>query len=286
VTVNGEITAVDVSKANVSISDLSLTLSPEAAAVNAASLHLTGSLKTDSVELVISNGSVKIAFIEPVTINYNNLPLPESIKTASFSLDASLAEIGTTDPVSFEGKLSLFARGYADMASMSRLQPISGLASGALKDNSNSFVATVSANLTNPDSFNPSLDESPDNMAKFLVSIALEAQYATRPLAQFSVSVERTGRDFDNDNDILSASATLSYGGKSTTVEANHSGTNDGLVVTIRNQDSAILTINNTDTAAETGELSVEGFKVATVQKLSKQLFKISYEDGSFESIN
>lgn len=288
VTISGTIVNRSESVANPLVSsDIALTLSLNSLGTDTTTTaNISGTVENDGVTLTISRGTVTVTFNPAPDPNDDVDMITAKMQAINLKFTAKLEQVGAANPVSFTGDSELdvvrIDTGIDDF-NLSKLTM-----SGTVANNTDSFTATIGLTQSDPASYNPNLPESADNFAKFTLSLGLTAQVEGLPQAEVTLTVNRTG--FDEaaaDNFLGSGTLILAHDNVTTRVEASRvEGANLwGGTLTFTSQDGAQLIASGEENVRES-PLTVNGNRVGTAADIGDGVIKISYEDGTFETLN
>lgn len=265
--------------------------------VSAIAVQLTGTVENSGARLDVANGTeVTIGFspaIDPVTATYAEMiaALHDMSLGGKFTLTQKAEVVG--DPVAFTGEahVDVVRCGSCTLNAASPedvLNPSLIKFSGAFTKGVKSFEATTQATLNNATSYDHTLPDAGSNVADVSLSLSLKAKLgAALPLAQFTLTVNRTGYDTPTDTHLGDASLIIAYGGESLTIEATKSTTASGTVaITFTNQDGATLEVSGSEGTMQ-GNVKVGDHEVGEAKELGDNgLVKVSYNDGTFETVD
>ena len=143
-----------------------------------------------------------------------------------------------------------------------------------------SVAGSTGGSLIDPDF----VVEDVDNWLAGTVGLDFVLQLAGLPEA--SVNINGTRTDFEAGN----ATITIAYGARQIVIAADFAGSTVTTVatatgsMTITNQDGVSMSING-DFEASTGDVMFNGTSYATISQMTNGLTKITYKDGTFETL-
>lgn len=264
---------------------------PVGQSVSGGSSSLTGTVENNGLKLSIDTGSATVNYTAPLNPDTTT---PEqqiaAFKDASLKLKATLAQKGVSEPVSFtgEGQFDVVRCGGCaanPMDPTATLNPSHIKLSGSFSKGAKSFSGTADATLSNATTFDRNKPEAGSNVATGTLTLTLSAKLDGLPEAQFTLTVNRTG--YVSKTDLGTASLTIAHGGSTLRIDASKpAAIPAALSITFTNQDGAKLSVSGI-AGGRTGDVKLDNAKMGTVEEMgSTGIFKVSYEDGTFETVN
>ncbi len=267
------------------------------------------SFRDVSIDTAIDSGHIIFTLAEPYLFDWqaienNTAPIPHitQVDIAMNGQFAQMLDVVTTysdwpnivntnfsDPIMLVGELStrLYVNSHINETSGEReytwATPSNFIFDGVIKNTSgtNSFGATVTANITNAEDFAPVDDvyiESADNWLDADIGLLFTVSLDGVPQATVNITGNRTGYrtgevdiafNWDNRSLVVSASGDTS------------TNTFDG-DITVSNQDGIKLVILP-DQESKVGLITYNGNTYGSIYKTDSDLIKVSYIDGTFE---
>lgn len=259
--------------------------------VSGESSSLTGTVENNGIKLSIDTGSATVNYTAP--LDPGTTPPAEqiaAIKDGSLKLKATLAQKGVSEPVSFtgEGQLDVVRCGTCTANSMNpaaTLNPSLIKLGGGFSKGAKSFKGTAEATLANATTFDLNKPEGGGNVATGTLTLALSAKLDGLPEAQFTLTVNRTG--YQQGVDMGTANLIIAHGGSTLRVEAGKpNATPTALTMAFTSQDGVKMTVSGTE-GNRTGDVTLDNAELGKVEEIgSTGIFKVSYDDGTFETIN
>ena len=111
------------------------------------------------------------------------------------------------------------------------------------------------------------------------VGLSFNLQLTDLPKASVTISADRT--DYQSGN----ATLTIVYGTRKIAITGDFTDSTATGSVDVTNQDGVTMTISGADLDAGTGSITYNGTTYATITSMSNGLTKISYSDGTFETL-
>lgn len=262
------------------------------ASISTLTLGLTGSVKTTDaskpgVSLTLNSGTSVTANFNPA-LTQGATPTSSSLSTGNFALDATLAQINTTNPVTFTGKISAGVQRVTSGSGATMLvdfNPTTVGLSGTVASGSNSFQTTIAATIINTN-FSPFIPESATNTLNGTLTMSMTATLSGLPPATLTLTLHKTGFG-DADHPVLGdANLILASAGETTTLAVSKVDLNPASGTAVfNNTNGASLTLSATSDNS-THTLMVGNASVGTVHQFSNGVIKITYSDGTFETLN
>lgn len=292
----GTVTVTIEGTLNTETLDLTLAFTVLGQSFSEFSADFSGTISNSGLSATISDTEATIGFSEPVSFDVETVDLvdPLTVDSLGLSGNVELTQVGETDPVSFEGGMSIEGERFATTTEDDFI-PTSFSLNGEFSNTNNSFSSTVSAELDNTSSFNAASDVSSTNFPDATLTMVFTADLADLPEAQLTIVVNSTGFD-DTDEDLLgNVSITISHGGVTTRLVLSEESTDDTVTYTLTatNQDGAQLVLTGTAPTSDesnvsdfSGTISVGSTQVGSLSELGDGILKISYNDGTFETVN
>ncbi len=260
----------------------------------------SATFRSAAADADIKKGTVVLNLASPYNINYTELDagtasIPD-ISGASIDLDISLTQKqnstggALSEQVTFAGALSTtLTNPIKDAAGdYTWITPSTLTLGGKISSAGHSMEATFTANITNASTFTP-VGETLSNPSFVLegsganqwldatVGLNFGLQLAGLPKASINITGDRTGLKDGT------AMITIAYGTRQIVVNGTvMNGVTTG-AMEITNQDGVKMTI--IPGADKTGTLTFNGTAYGTIKELSNGLVKITYADGTFETL-
>ncbi len=262
----------------------------------------SATLRSASTDITINRGAIDATLVTPYFVDYvavdtGTADQPD-ISGGSIDLDAELTQkqddLGTVlaSPVTFAGTLSttlVNAVKDGTTGELSWLTPATLGMTGNISDtDGNSFDASLTANISNADSFTPVTGpgtdsdivlENADNWMVGTIGLNFVLQLDGLPEASVNISGDRTAFETGT------ATVTIIYGVRKIVIAGAFSDEVSTGSVTITNQDGVSMSIAGADFNALTGDIEYNGQIYGSIDTLENGLTKITYTDGSFETL-
>jgi len=258
----------------------------------------------DGAKLLIAIGTATLNKSDDLAIKENL----SNIADVSFALDATLSQVNVTNvsPLTFRGQIDASAvkcthASCNDRVALGRdatIVPKHFNLTGTFANASNSFQASVTADLADAENFDHKGIKGPGDVPQVTASIAIDASLAGVPTARVVISGTLTdiapahGASNPLDNGpIGTVTVTVSRAADQVfrlqTTSTAVSNDTIKVVSKITNSTGATLTItfNTDDIDTDIGRVTVDGVSVGKARKLSTGLIIIRYNDGTFESL-
>ncbi len=283
--------------------NLSVQLPDNGSTVTASLIAVINSatLRSASTDITINSGNINATLVTPYSVDYavvdtGTADQPD-ISGGSINLNAELTQkqddLGAelASPVTFAGTLSTtLVNAVKDdtTGELSWLTPATLNMAGNISDtDGNSFDASLTANISNADSFTlvtaPGSDsdivlEDADNWLVGTIGLNFELQLDGLPKASINISGDRTAFETGT------ATVIIIYGVRKIIIAGAFSDVVSTGSVTITNQDGVVMSIADADFNALTGDIEYNGQTYGSVDMLDNGLTKITYTDGTFET--
>ncbi|MCF6337771.1 MAG: hypothetical protein L3J84_07430 [Gammaproteobacteria bacterium] len=261
----------------------------------------SATLRSASTDITINNGTIDAALLSPYFVDYAAIDMGTAaqpdISGGSINLNAELTQkqddlgVALASPVTFAGTLLttlVNAVKNETTGELSWLTPATLSMTGNISDtNGNSFDASLTANISNADSFIPVtmpgtdadiVVEDTDNWLAATIGLNFVLQLDGLPEASVNISGDRTAFDTGT------ATVTIIYGVRKIVIAGAFSDEISTGSVTITNQDGVSMSIAGADFDALTGDIEYNGQVYGSIAELDNGLTKISYIDGTFET--
>lgn len=259
--------------------------------VPGGSSSLTGTVENNGIKLGLDKGSITFNYTAPLN---PDVTTPEemlaAIKDFSLQFKATLAQKGVAEPVSFTGE-GQFDVVRCETCTTNPTDPTATLnpslikLSGGFNKGAKSFTGTADATLNNATTFDRNQPETGSNVAKSTLTLTLTAKLDSLPQAQFTFTLNRTG--YVNKIDLGTANLTIAHGGNTLRVDASKtSAAPAALTLVFANQDGVKLSVSGV-VGSRSGDVTLDNVNLGKVEEIGKTgIFKVSYNDGTFETIN
>ncbi len=262
----------------------------------------SATLRSASTDITINSGAINATLVTPYFVDYvavdtGTADQPD-VSGGSINLNAELTQkqddLGAelASPVTFAGTLSTtLVNAVKDETTgeLSWLTPATLSMMGNISDiDGNSFNASLTANISNADSFTPVTGpgadsdimlENADNWLVGTIGLNFELQLDGLPKASINISGDRTAFETGT------ATVTIIYGVREIVIAGAFTDEVSTGSVTITNQDRVVMNIADADFNALTGDLEYNGQIYGSIDTLDNGLTKITYTDGSFETL-
>lgn len=240
----------------------------------------------------VKNGSLSISFATSTALNRDNIAALESNVTAigvGFDLTSTLEYASTSFPPTPPG---ITITGHCFVGAQGSFSgPHVVIFKGDLASNCDGLkIATANgAALTSFDVVAKGVHTTLDTADWIGAAVSFETQLARlqNALVTFSYTLDQVDRqDIRQLHDpTLTASLAFENDSLAATANYNEDGGTPSAKLRLVNQDGVILDIQRRDGAITGNMLAVDGTVLATLSNAGK-LYKISYTDGTFESLN
>jgi len=282
---------------SVQLPDDKSTVASLVAVINSATLM------SESTELTIDSGSIDVTLATPYSVDYAALDMGAAdepdISGGSVTLRVALTQkqddsgVMLASPVTFTGTLlTTLVNPVTDdeTGKVTWLTPATLTLKGGISDTvGNSFEASLTVNISNADTFAPvgesgfdsdfALEENGDNWLAGTIGLDFVLQLDGLPTALINISGDRTAFETGT------ATVTVIYGARQIIIAAALGGGLTTGTVTITNQDGVAMSIVVGDFDALTGDIEYNGQMYGSIATLNNGLTKITYIDGTFESL-
>ena len=266
------------------VDNLAISFTAPTGRVSSFAMNILGDIyTTDSnspgASLSITSGTASVNFNSPIDPSSASAIDISNVASAGFNLQATVAQINTNNPVSFTGTVTITNAISVGTAPDQAFVPSSILLDGTVADTSNSVQTTISATVSNPAAYDPA-SQDPGFALQGTLSVVVNLDLSGLPRAKLTVTVNKTGSDADTGNGKI----IVAYDGETLTLNASQSSTSSSLTVT--NTANASLTVSYTAPGAVgTGTVKVGSATVGEVTEIAGGIIKVSYNDGTFETL-
>jgi len=286
--------------------DISVQLPVDGSTVDealTASINSATFMSTFS-DLTISSGTVTATLATPYSVDYSAIKMGTAadpdISGGSVDLTVALTQKGESleSPVTFVGSLATtLVNPIKDdtTGEIIWLTPSTLTLAGNVSDTiGNSFDASLTANISNAETFEPvgDLNSGPDfvqedenNWLDATIGLDFRLKLAGLPEASVNISGERI--DFEEGT----ATITIRYDGRQIVIDSTITGSlsNDSVAITgsvaITNQNGVTMYIVGADFDASSGTIEYNGQPYGTITELNNGMTKITYIDDTFETL-
>ncbi len=255
-----------------------------------------------STDLTIENGIVVAALATPYFVDYETIGMGAAdmpdISDGSVSLNVVLVQkqdnfgVPLPSSVIFEGALSATLVNPIKDASTGLITwftPSVLILTGSVSDTvGNSFTASFTANISNADTFTPvgGLNTSDgfvlENIDNWLMgTIGLNFVLQLDGLPEASVNISGNRADFETGT----ATITIIYDARQIVIAGAFTDNSSTGSMTITNQDGVTMSIVGGDFDISTGDIEYNGQIYGSITELESGLTKITYIDGTFETL-
>jgi len=283
--------------------DISVQLPDDGTTVNSA---LTASINSATFmstlsDLTISSGTVSATLATPYLVDYNALKMGTAddpdISGGSVDLTVALTQKGEsggslTSPVTFVGSLATtLVNPIKDdiTGEIIWLTPSTLTLAGNVSDTiGNSFDASLTANISNAENFEPVGElssgddfvlEDANNWLAATIGLDFRLKLVGLPEASVNISGDRT--DFEEGTAMI----TIRYDGRQIVIDGDFTDSSSTGSVAITNQDGITMYIVGADFDASSGDIEYNGQVYGSITELNNGMTKITYIDGTFETL-
>lgn len=270
---------------------------------------IAGTIETTGDEGVIltiaqgENSTITVVPVDPdAPVEDPTVPGAENIDEASFDLEATLAQKGVEDPLTFAGTIGVTVVRCEDSECEASAEPVffperlvlDGELSNAGGD---SAGARIELAVRNPRSFNPDGGDggtpySATNFVDGTLTVTFSADITQRPASTLTIAVDSTG--FDNASSQPLGSITVSVAeGQDLLLRlrSTSAATAPGFrTLEITDGGSVTLSISNvaqnpSQNVEVRGVLNVGNQRVGVIEQLGNGLVIVRFDDGTFETL-
>lgn len=270
--------------------DLDMTFPAPGNAATSMSATLSGTVaSTDSgapgASLVVNSGTFDVTFssaLDPFTLSQGQFE--SSFDTAGLSLDLTFTQTNVVNPVMYSGTADVSVGAFRS-GPFTALLPTAINLDGTVTDAGDSFHMTLDGTLNNPSSYDPFSPQSATNAWDATVDVGVTLDLSGLPQAQLTVSLHHTGYIPDTNTILGNASLVLTHGGNTLNGTVSQDSNDTLSQITFTDTAGAALVVDYTGGTA-TGALTVGSATVGSVISLNSNVIKVSYSDGTFETLN
>lgn len=255
------------------------------------------SFESAAADIVINKGAVTVNLASPYFVDWDAIAVGAAVEPdfADSTIDVDL-DVAMTQKQDSTGAALAETVVFAGSLISKLMNPVENAVNGGIRwmtprtltltgnissSGGHSFDADFTANIANADTFTPAPGplEDETNWLDASLGLTFSLQMDGLPDASVNISGDRTAFDAGT------ATITINYGPRQIVIYGGFSSNTRTGSITITNQDGVSMSIEDIDMALGSAVLMYNGQSYGTLSEMPNGLIKITYSDGTFETL-